>query len=106
MHYGNDTAITDPTTTGYAYVDACVDEDLTSLVPVVQKSPGTLTYNETEAVSLVNNAGLISWTMNGSAMLVEWDDPTLLQIYEGNTSFTNSSNLIAIPEANQWVSVN
>ncbi|KAE8361859.1 multicopper oxidase-domain-containing protein [Aspergillus caelatus] len=31
-----------------------------------------------------------------------WEDPTLMQIYDGESAFPNSSTIISLPKADQW----
>ena len=38
-------------------------------------------------------------------MEVEWNDPTLLQIYEGDTTYSNQSGVFQLPTANVWTYV-
>lgn len=38
-------------------------------------------------------------------MLASWADPTLLQILDGETSFTESNAVIELPNAGEWVYV-
>jgi FtsP/CotA-like multicopper oxidase with cupredoxin domain len=38
-------------------------------------------------------------------MVVEWDDPTLMQIMQGDTTFESSNAVFHVPTANEWVYV-
>ena len=97
-----------PTTTAYSYTDACDDEDMSNLVPIV--NPYTITsnplYNESEPVSLGKNSqSLYRWKLNSTSMHVAWEDPTLLEIYRNHTSFTNTSGVVQLPRADEWAFV-
>lgn len=41
--------------------------------------------------------------MTNLATQVEWDNPTVSQIVDGNTSFTSSQHVIKLDEVNSWV---
>jgi FtsP/CotA-like multicopper oxidase with cupredoxin domain len=38
-------------------------------------------------------------------MIVDWREPTLLQILNGNTTFETSNAVIELPNANEWVNI-
>lgn len=122
VHYGSSTGT--PTTTGYSYTDECVDELYTSLVPHVRQNVGPSSISEIKDVNATKNAeGLFRWTVGGTAMNVDWNNPvrlhfilitiiptnhfqTFSQLLENTqTPFTNTSNAIELPNANQWVHV-
>jgi FtsP/CotA-like multicopper oxidase with cupredoxin domain len=46
---------------------------------------------------------LFKWYMAATTFVVEWDDPTLLQIYNDDTNFTTSSHVIELDTADEWV---
>ena len=101
VYYGDSAAT--PTTTAYSYTDSCDDEDLSDLVPYLALDAVTPYYNSSEPVTLgFNSDNLFRWKMNGTSMQVYWDDPTLLQIYNNETSFTEYSGVIELPEADEW----
>lgn len=43
--------------------------------------------------------------MNSVSMEVEWDDPSLLQIYNNASSWTNTSGVIELTTADEWAYV-
>ncbi|KAJ5390573.1 Multicopper oxidase type 3 [Penicillium cataractarum] len=101
MYYGNTPST--PTTTEYTYTDSCDDMDMSDLVPYLPQSASLPYYNASEPVTLGENSeNLFRWKMNGTSMQVEWDNPTLLQIWNNDTSFTNSSGVVELPRANEW----
>ena len=72
VHYANSTGT--PTTSGYAYVDECLDE--TSLVPYLSKTVGAVDIEDDEAVGITQNSeNYFRWTLNGTSMLINWDNP-------------------------------
>lgn len=107
LHYGNSTDdATTPTTTAYSYTDSCLDEPANSLVPVVEIDVSSPSYNSSEPASVQKNSdNLFKWFMGPTSFKAEWDNPTLLQIYNGNTSWSNSSHVIEVNGVNEWVFV-
>ncbi|KAB8233985.1 multicopper oxidase [Aspergillus alliaceus] len=80
-----------PTTSPYSYTDACNDEDMSNLVPIV--NPYTITSN------------LLYNKPEPHSMHVTWEDPTLLEIYRNHTSFTNTSGVVQLPRTDEWAFV-
>lgn len=100
VYYGNSPST--PTTTGYSYTDNCNDEDASNLVPYLSNTVSNAYYNANENVSVAYNSdNLFRWYLNNSTMIVDRGNPTLLQVYNGDMSFSNSSNVITLPQ-NQW----
>jgi FtsP/CotA-like multicopper oxidase with cupredoxin domain len=76
---------------------------MSDLVPYLPQSASLPYYNASEPVTLgTNSENLFRWKMNGTSKQVEWDNPTLLQIWNNDTSFTNSSGVVELPRANEW----
>ncbi|KAJ9315752.1 CAZyme family AA1 [Paecilomyces variotii] len=101
VYYGDSPST--PTTTGYSYTDSCDDEDLSNLVPVVSKDVSTGTWQDLEDVTVgTNSESLFRWYLNETTFQVEWNDPTLLKLYNNITNFTTSSGVIQLPDANEW----
>ncbi|KAJ5887795.1 hypothetical protein N7495_007836 [Penicillium taxi] len=102
FHY--DSNIRAPTTKPYIFVDGCVDEDLKKLVPVVPKTVEAADWQALTDVTIAKNSNnLFKWYLNSTSLDVEWSDPTLLQVYNGVTDFSNSSGVIEVPNPNEWV---
>ena len=65
--------------------------------------------DSTEAAFDRNADGLLRWYLNSTTMEVFWEDPTLKQIADGKSKnemmvdWDNSSAVIDLPIANQWV---
>lgn len=100
VYYG--TTAGTPTTTGYDYTDACVDEALTDLVPYVALDAGDSSWSELEDVSLLQKNNVFVWAMNSSSLYLDWADPTILQVYNNVTSFNTTSNVIQLDTADEW----
>ncbi|KAI0165230.1 multicopper oxidase [Hypoxylon sp. FL1284] len=99
LTYGNATSST-PTTTGWDYEDSC-DDETHNLVPHVAKTVGAATAITEEAgVSIVD--GLFRWTLNSTSLLVDWKNPTLLQVINEVTEFEKDDSVIQLSEPNVW----
>lgn len=92
-----------PTTTGYSYVDACVDESVTSLVPHVAIDAAEPHWTDLEDVNTLSVSNVFLWALNGTSFYSDWENPTLLQIYNNSTNYTADSHVIQLDEADQWV---
>jgi FtsP/CotA-like multicopper oxidase with cupredoxin domain len=102
VYYGDSPST--PSTTGYAYTDSCDDEAMSDLTPIISESASSPFYNKSEPVSLgKNGASLFRWKLNSTSMHVDWEDPTLLEVYDGHHSWANVSGVIEIPHKNVWI---
>jgi laccase len=97
-----------PISSAYSYTQRCTDE--TGLVPywdsyVPQGKEGTFTELTTSQLQQTNNDGSITlyWQINGSALAVDWEKPTLEYVRTGNTSYPDTANLISLPSEGLWV---
>ncbi|KAN0081885.1 Cupredoxin [Elaphomyces granulatus] len=103
VYYGDSPST--PTTTGYSYTNDCNDEDASDLVPYLSNTVSSAYYNTLQNVSVAYNSdNLFRWYLNNSTMIVEPSNPTLLQVYNNDTSFSSTSNVFMLPE-NQWTYV-
>ena len=102
-------ASSNPTTTATAYVEGCADE--TQLVPYVVKNVPAAEFVYPNAKELVvggptfitpgsGTSASIAWTINGTAINVNWEQPTLEYIYQGNTNYPTDLNLYQLPHDN------
>ncbi|GMF72545.1 unnamed protein product [Aspergillus oryzae] len=55
-----------------------------------------------DADSHKNAKGLFWWYLNSTTMEILWEDSTLMQIYDGESTFPNFSAVISFPKADQW----
>ncbi|EOD46054.1 putative multicopper oxidase protein [Neofusicoccum parvum UCRNP2] len=102
VRYSTSTSTSDPSTTGYDYTNECVDESVGDLVPWVAKNAASGT-SLLEAVTLGRNSdNLNRWYMNATSMVVEWNDPSLLQVYNNDTTFTDTSGVVRLDTADEW----
>lgn len=94
----------DPTTTAYTSSDSCDDEDISTLVPYLSYQVGTTYSVEDEfTATLAGGAGTIKWEMGSTSFVSEWDYPTVLQVAEGNDTWSSEQNVVELPTANEWV---
>ena len=94
---------TEPTTSAYTYTDSCDDEDVSDLVPYYALDASDDATEDDFAVTVGKSNNLFKWYMAATTFVVEWDDPTLLQIYNDDTNFTTSSHVIELDTAEEWV---
>jgi len=102
MRYDS-TSTDDPTTTAYSYDDNCDDEALTDLVPYVSLDAGDESESDDFAVTVGRSNNVFKWYMAATTFLVDWAEPTLMQIYEGNTTFDTQQHVIELDTADEWV---
>lgn len=59
----------------------------------------------TDVTVAKNSANLFRWYLNSTTMQVLWEDPTLLQLFNSASTpdFSNSSGVIELPRADEWV---
>lgn len=63
-------------------------------------------WTEDESVTVgFNSDNLFRWYMNSVSMVVEWDDPSLLQVYNNATSWSDTSGVVELPTPNEWAYV-
>lgn len=95
-----------PSTTAYTYTDSCADEAVASLVPYLSKTVESKTWTVAEPVSVgTNTDSLFRWYLNETTMAVEWADPSLLQIYNGNETWSSSDAVVTLDGSNEWAYV-
>lgn len=102
-------AVTDGSSgNAYSYTGECVDEPMSSLVPVAPMSVGSpdITEGALDVVVQGNSAQLYKWYISGTTFMAEYNDPTLLAVWENETLPTDSGALlIELPQAKQWIYV-
>lgn len=100
-----------PTSTTTNYTQSCADE--TGLVPYTRKDVPQDQFTSAQAKQLlvggpnripINNStnstsAVFSWNINGSAINIDWEQPTLQYIFDDNTSYPSELNIIKLPDA-------
>ncbi|KAF2248064.1 multicopper oxidase [Trematosphaeria pertusa] len=104
VYYGD--TISTPSTSAYDYDDSC-DDETDNIVPYITKTvdSSVSSLGEEGATVAFNSDNLFRWYLNSTTMVVDWEDPTLLQIVNGNTSFETDDAVIQLPDADEWVYV-
>lgn len=98
--------VSTPTTTGYDYTDSCEDEDMSDLVPYLSKTVSTETWDLDETASVATNTdGLFRWYLNETSMSVDWEYPSLMQIYDDNTTWATDDAVVTLDGTNEWAYV-
>lgn len=93
VRYAGSDPSTDPTTTGYPVSPECADE--TQLVPVVPKNAGQFAYgNEVDIAAIKDN--YVKFTINGSSLLIDWSNPTLLLADNRDPTYPSSYNVVSL----------
>ncbi|KXX80824.1 Laccase-2 [Madurella mycetomatis] len=96
-----------PTDRGTPVRDSLCAEQ-TGLVPVVTRTVPRDAFSAAPSQSLAvtlevdQQASKVFWKVNGSAIDVIWEKPTLEFVAQGNTSYPPRANIIEIPESSQW----
>ncbi|RYP38381.1 hypothetical protein DL768_010791 [Monosporascus sp. mg162] len=103
VHYGDSTAT--PSTTAFEYTDSCDDEDSSNLVPIVSKAVGDGSNDILEIATVGTVDNLFKWFLNSTTMVVDWADPTLLQLSNNITTFDDSDAVLELPNVDEWVYV-
>ncbi|KAL4934678.1 multicopper oxidase [Aspergillus undulatus] len=103
---GSTSSSVDPTTSPYSYTNSCDDETPSNLVPYVAiNASATYASREDENVEVQVTENTLLWLMNKTSMHTEWEYPTLLQLADGNNTWTAKQRIIHLPgsSASEWV---
>lgn len=96
-----------PTDLGTPIVADC--SDMTDFEPIVprQMDPSTFDAAETQldvnlTTAVTSRGNVFQWTVNGSAIDVQWDKPILQYVAEGNFSFPTEANVVELTARSGW----
>ncbi len=104
VRYDN-SSTADPTTSSTVSTPAtCGDEPLSSLVPHLSLDVTNADIIETEDLNFVID-NYFKWTINSSSLLLNWSDPTLLQIFNNESVFPTDYNVVGVNVSLSGVSV-
>jgi len=102
VRYDGADTTADPTSTPYIPSNTnCQDES--SLVPVVPRNVGTLSFGEDLNVTLTSPNNIVKWTINNSSFQTNYSDPTLLMIDDHNPNYPGSFNVISLTGTEETV---
>jgi hypothetical protein len=94
INYDGADATAEPTSEPYNITSTeCKDE--TGLVPIVPKNVGSLSYGEEMDLELVTE-NYVLFTLNGSSLFINWDDPTLLMVENVDPTYPGDYNVISL----------
>lgn len=89
------------TSTAGTMTDSCLDEPLSSLVPVVTKPVAESDLSTAQDVDVsIAVTSVLKWTLNGISALIDWADPTLLRLLDSQT-YPTDYHVLPLPNANQ-----
>lgn len=96
---------TNPTTVGPSNPQRCSDEVVVpywdSFVPNGTLEQGGFLNTSIQIGVSADNSTVVQWGINTVAMNANWDKPILGYVFDGDTKFNMSSNVITLSEANQ-----
>lgn len=93
-----------PTTTGVALRTACVDEDRFKLVPFVPNTVPSSAVGTAGKIDLKLGAGnVVRWLLDGSPMIVDWNNPTLETTLAGSSNFYPNANIRELSTSNWYI---
>ncbi|KAK3492130.1 Cupredoxin [Neurospora hispaniola] len=99
-----------PTDRGLPAIDQFCEDDVSSK-PRTSRTAPKADFSDTKVDTLSVtldvkevNKGIskVLWSVDGSAIDVQWDKPTLEYVVEGDFTFPRQANLIQLPEAVKW----
>lgn len=98
-----------PTTKPWPHSDACVDEPMSALTPIVTLPVASASFGA-NANALPVGAGVVrttndtvfQWTIGGISQVVDWSNPTMGQAAVSNDVFSAVRHVVQIPNANVW----
>jgi FtsP/CotA-like multicopper oxidase with cupredoxin domain len=94
----------DPTTSAYDYTDSCDDEDISNLKPYLTLAASDSYSLEGDfAVMVGRSNNVVKWYLGGTSFMSQWDYPTVLQVAEGNDTWSTDQHVIKLDTANEWV---
>lgn len=73
----------------------CGDEPYESLVPYLALDVGDITAVADEALDFTFGS-YFTWTINGTSLLLDWSNPTIQQVMEGDSVFPTDYNVVAV----------
>ena len=93
-----------PTSTDWTIPDqVCEDEE--GLVPWVARNVGGLAYGDQANISIIKQ-NYEKFTMGGTSLQINWDDPTLLLAEKADPSYPGSYNVLEVNGTDDTVSLN
>ncbi|KAF1930904.1 multicopper oxidase [Didymella exigua CBS 183.55] len=93
-----------PTTTGVALRTTCVDEDRFSLVPFVPNTVPSSAVGTAGKIDLkLQNGNVVRWLLDGTSLVVDWNNPTLETALAGRSDFYPNANIREMPTSDWYI---
>lgn len=101
IYYGDSPST--PTTTNFTIPDSCEDET-DKLSPIVEKNVSAHPkWSESQNFTIIDvGNGLFKWAVNNISMEVDWQDPSLMQVYKKESNWSSTAGVVELDEANDW----
>lgn len=99
----DDSSTANPTTSAYSYTDSCLDEDASNLVPYLAIDASASDEMSTNDLGMQTIDDTTLWAFNSTVFRTKWENPTLLQVADGNDTWTSAQEVIRLPDADKWV---
>ncbi|CAJ2504677.1 Uu.00g120710.m01.CDS01 [Anthostomella pinea] len=95
---------TNPTDKGTLPANTNCRDSLDYVPVVTRQAPlDTFTPNASDTLDItLETSALVSWKVNNSSMVVQWDKPIIQYVMDGNTSYPTSENVVVVSQPNQW----
>lgn len=92
-----------PTTTSWKMPNDCHDQQLEKLVPYLRSNVGPAATEESLSLSWYFEPGTLiyHWTVNTRNLKIDWANPTLLMVKNGQSIFPTENNVYEITAANE-----
>jgi hypothetical protein len=93
--------LTNPTTTGWNYTQRCSDENIvpywTTDIPEQSLDASEVLGSSIQISQTASGGTQVNWALDTSPIYVDWSNPTLQSIYQGNDSFPDNLKIIELP---------
>lgn len=101
LYYGESAGT--PSTTAFNYTDSCDDMNASQLIPYISNTVDSPTLQITESATVAyGDDGLYWWYLNDTSFSVQWDNPTIVEVKNNQTTFNETQGVFQLPEANSW----
>nr|ABM21603.1 laccase 2 [Sclerotinia minor] len=100
----NSSSTAEPTSVGATPRGTCGDEPLASLVPHLAMDVGDYALMDEKLNWILGN--VITWTINSSSLVLDWTNPTTLQVFRNESIFPTDYNVVPISKEitnSDWV---
>lgn len=105
VRYDNSSTADPTSSSSVTSMATCGDEPYESLVPHLALDVGTVTNTADEELGFTFDTSF-KWTLNDSSLMIDWSNPTLKGVLEGNDIFPTEYNMVAVDNTanstNEW----